>query len=338
MRQPFDAARLELVGDNAPLVERVAALGGPGGFSASDTGVLVYYAADPDTNVQLVWVDRRGSVTPVALPPGLYADPSLSPDGRQIALGLRDQSGDHIWVYDVARGTLGKRTFEGSNAFAVWSRDGQYLAFTRGPGFVGPVLRVRSDGSGQPETLVPDPKSTLGTILTAWAGDGRLGFQRGQDVMVAEKDGAIRTVETGPGLQRELRFSPNGRWLSYRSNETGRDEIFVQGSSGGGKWQISTEGGAQPIWSADGRELFYKNVNRMMVVPVEAGDTFTAGTPHVLFEMPLPERAAGDPSRFGVTPDGQRFLLLTTAGGQEASAASPLSVVLNWNDRASPPR
>ena len=139
-------------------------------------------------------------------------------------------------------------------------------------------------------------------------------------MIVRDADGALSPALATPAYEREGRFAPGGRWIAYRSNETGRDEVYVQSyPTGGGKWQISTAGGAQPMWSPTGRELLYKSGNRMMAVPVDAGATFTPGAPRVLFDMPLPERVPGDPSRFGVTPDGERFLVVTTAPTENGS-------------------
>jgi Tol biopolymer transport system component len=296
--------------------------------------VLVYSSAPNTVLRRLVWVDRKGLVTAVPLPPGLYDDPALSPDGRQIVLTITDGAGSHIWVYDIVRGTLGKRTFEGTNNFPIWSRDGQSLTFTRGVGYIGPLLRVRADGTGQTETLVTDEQQPGMKIATSWSADGKiLAFQRGYDVIVRDDKGALHPALATPAYEREGRFAPNGRWMSYRSNETGRDEVYVQTyPPGGGKWVISTEGGTQAMWAENGRELFYKNGNKMMAVDVETGNTFKAGVPHLLFQLPFPERTPGDPSRYAVTPDGKRFLLMTTASDESSRTTPPINVVLNWQE------
>jgi len=331
---PLDLTQMALTGDAVTLVERIGlGVGLSGAFSVSPTGVLVHRAPDVGLLVRLAFVDRRGKVETVPLRPGLYADPALSPDGQYVALRASDSSGEHIWVYDLARGTFGKRTFEGTNNFPIWTPDGEYLTFTRGQAaFVGPIMRVRADGSGQPEILVSDAQVPGQRIAGSWSGDGRLlAFQANQNVMVREADGTIKAALTTPAFEREGRFAPGGRWLAYRSNETGRDEVYVQSyPPGSGKWQISTDGGAQPMWAPGGRELFYKSGNRLMIADVEMGTTFKAGTPRLLVEMPLPERSAGDPSRFAVTPDGKRFLVITTDAPASAAAPSPIEVVLNW--------
>jgi Tol biopolymer transport system component len=334
MRQPFDTVRLELTGDAVPVADTVGVIpGGDASFSAADNEILVYGGAAAQLIRRLVWVDRRGGVTPLNLPPGRYSDPSLSPDGRFVAFTISDPTGDHIWVYDIERGTLGKRTFEGANGFPIWTRDGRYLVFSRaGRAALGTLVRVPADGSGRPEPLVTDALHPGAKVATSWSSDGRLlAFQNGQDIVVRDADGKMHDAVATTAYEREGRFAPDSRWMAYRSNETGRDEVYVQSyPPGKGKWQISNDGGAQPVWGPDGRELFYKNGNRMMVVNVEAGDTFTAGTPRVLFEMPFAERQTGDPSRFTVSPDAKRFLVTTTVGSAEAPASPPFQVVINW--------
>ncbi len=332
MRQAFDAARLTATGDPAPVAESVVPGTTSGArFSVSSTGTLVYVAAGAQEKRRLVWVDRKGGVTPLALPPGAYGEPGLSPDGRQVALAVTDTSGTHIWVYDLERGTLGKRTFEGTNTYPIWTRDGQFLTYSTG-GQSDPLMQVRADGSGRPEPLVTTEQRPGTKIATSWSADGKqLAFQSVNDVVVREANGSLHPAVATPAIEREGRFAPSGHWLAYRSNETGRDEVYVQSyPAGHGKWQISTDGGAQPMWAPGGGELFYKNGNRMMVVAVQAGATFTAGTPRALFEMPLPERTPGDPSRFIVSPDAKRFLVLTTASSDDARTTPPLNVVLNW--------
>jgi len=326
VRQPFDVARLEPTGDQAPVAERVSE------FSVSLTGVLVYTPAPAPLLRRLVWVDRRGAVTPLPLAAGDYGDPGLSPDGRQIALVRRDASGAHIYVYDIERATLQKRTFEGESWFPIWTPDGRYLTFTRGPEYIGPLMRLPADGSGPAEPLVTDAQRGGEKVATSWSPEGRLlAFQNDQDVIVRDADGVLHPALATPAFEREGRFAPGGRWLAYRSNETGRDEVYVQSyPPGGGKWQISTDGGAQPMWGATGRELFYKSGNRMMVVAVEASEAFRAGTPRTLFEMPQPERDLGDPARYSVTPDGQRFLVVTTGQGESGAGSTQIIVVQNW--------
>jgi dipeptidyl aminopeptidase/acylaminoacyl peptidase len=332
MRQPFDAVRLEPAGEPAPVVENVSE------FSVSRAGLLIYTAAAEPLMRRLVWVDRRGAVTPLPLSAGDYSDPSLSPDGRQIALVRRDTSNANIYVYDVERATLQKRTFESDNWFPIWTPDGRQLTFTRGPDYTGSLMRMPADGSGQAVPLVTDEQCAGVKVATSSSPDGRLlAFQNNQDVIVRDADGVLHPAVATPAYEREGRFAPRGRWLAYRSNETGRDEVFVQSYPPGGKWQISTDGGAQPMWGSNGRELFYKSGNRMMVVAVETGETFTAGTPRMLFEMPQPERDLGDPSRYAVTPDGQRFLIVTTGQGDASAGATQIIVVQNWSSDATRP-
>ena len=333
MRQPFDTAALRLTGDPVPVAEDVSLLGSSdAAFSVSHTGMLVYTTGQAATRRRLVWVDRRGGVTPLALAHGDYNSPALSPDGRQIALVVRDTTGAHLWVFDIARGTLAKRTFDGADDnFPLWSRDGKFLSFSSG-GLLS-LIRVRADGSGPAEPLVTEAQLPGAKVASSWSPDGRLlAIQNGTNVVVRDAEGVLHPTLTTGAYEREARFAPDGRWLAYRSDETGRDEVYVQPyPPGNGKWQISNDGGAQPMWAPGGRELFYKSGNRMMVGAVELGTTFKASTPRVLFEMPLPESTPGDPSRYGVTPEAQRFLVLTTAAEEKGTASTPsIHVVLNY--------
>ena len=334
MRRPFDATRLRFTGDAAPVAEGVGVSANGGAlFSVSSTGVLVYTTASATEKRRVVWVDRQGAVTPLPLTPDTYGEPSLSPDGRRIAMAKTDASGSHIWVYDIERGTQGKRTFEGVNAFPLWSPDGQFLTFSRGVGMVGPLMRVRADGTGQPEALVTDAQRPGLKVATSWSADGQLlAFLSARDMFVRDAKGAVQPVLATPAYETEGRFAPGGHWLAYRSDESGRSEVYVQSyPTGGGKWQISVDGGAQPMWAPGGAELFYKSQNKMMVVAVEAGATFSVGSPKVLFEMPMPERTPTDPARYVVTPDAKRFLVLTTAGDDAGKVSAPqINVVLNW--------
>ena len=328
LHHPFDAARRQLSGEPTPIAGGI----GDGRFSASNTGVLVYAASASEVRRRLVWVDRNREVTPMKLLPGLYTDPALSPDGRFVATVIRDATGSHIWVHDLERGSSGKLTFEGVNMYPAWSRDGRYLTFTRG-GYT--LMRVPADGSGTAEPFFTDEPHVLWVIGTSWSPDGRaLAFQRNRDVFVREGDGSLTPVAATAAFEREGRFSTDGKWMAFRSDETGGDEVYVQSHPPGrGKQRISTGGGAQPMWAQNGRELFYKSGNRMMVVDVETGAAFKAGTPRVLFEMPFIERGEGNPARYAVSFDAKRFLVMTTVPEDEAIAGRsvpPFQVVLNW--------
>jgi Tol biopolymer transport system component len=300
------------------------------GWASANRDVLVYRPNPNTGRVALAWVDRRGKVSRVPLDPSFYGDPALSPDGRQLVLAIRDGTSEHIWVYDVERGSLGKRTFESTNTFPIWSRDGRHLIFSSGPGQTGPLMRAAADGSGTAEevTIQGKPAQKIATSLSA---DGTLlALQYGQDIVVRTADGNLHEAVATPAFEREGRFAPSGQWLAYRSNETGRDEVYVQSyPPGSGKWQISTQGGAQPMWNPNGTELFYKNGDRLMAVPVQLTPTFKPGVPEVLFQISLPERTIGDPSRFGVSADGQRFLV-TTMETATVPDDVPVHVILNW--------
>lgn len=285
------------------------------------------------------WVDRDGRTDHLSLEPGLYDSPNLSPDGRQLALRLRDDSGFNVWVYDIERGTLGKRTFDGLNHFPIWTPDGSNIVYSNGRAFEN-IARVAADGSAQPELLLTSEELTGFKIPTSWSPDNRwLLFENSYDEnssdvwkLSLDDSGTVEPVLSREGvIDREARFSPDGRWFAYRSNETGRDEVYVQAFPGpGGKWQISIDGGAQPMWALDGRELFYKNGDKLMAVDVRTDSTFDAETPRVLFEQPLPERVPGDPSRYGVSADGQRFLIISPAATNGEAQPAEIHVVVNW--------
>ena len=193
-------------------------------------------------------------------------------------------------------------------------------------------MQMPADGSREPEMLVSSDQVAGGKSPTSWSADGKLLlFNAGADVMVRSADGSVRPLVATSASELEARFSPDGRWFAYRSNETGVDNVFVQSyPPGTGKWQISTAGGAQPMWAPNGRELFFVSQGRMMVAPISLEPRFTPGAPRVLFEIPLPPRDPGDPNRYGVSPDGKRFLVLTTERSAAAPPAPSLHLISNW--------
>ena len=331
MAAPFDVRRLELTRTPVPVVEGVAERVSAG-FSFSRSGSLVYVPqASRSARCKLVWVDRRGSAQTLAVPPRWYVNPRISPDGRRLAVGSRDD-GD-MWLYDIPRETLTRLTFGGNNCCPVWSPDGKRMAFASNR--VGPwaMFWKPVDGNGPDEVLM---RSEHTATPQAWSPDGRtLAFLEnngiagyGMGVLTFGSQRQPWRLPQVPFVQIEPMFSPDGRWLAYTSNESGRFEIYVQPFPGlRGKWQISTEGGREPVWARNTRELFYRNGGKMMVVNIMTQPTFNAAKPKLLFEGHY--AADSFPHRnYDVTPDGQRFVMVKPS--EEELAATQINVVLNW--------
>jgi eukaryotic-like serine/threonine-protein kinase len=230
-------------------------------------------------------VNRNGTEQLLAAPPHIYSRPRLSPDGRHIAVTILDR-GEQVWIYDPARGTLSRLTFKGMvNLDAVWTPDGRRVTFESSP--PGGLLWQLVDGSGKAERLLTNRRYPV--VPVSWSPDGKvLAFVEvnpttGQDIWMLR----LGDRGTQPFLRTRFSegapaFSPDGRWLAYGSNESGRPEIYVQPCPGPGrKWQISAAGGTEPAWNRNGRELFYRDGNRMMVVDVDisASPSSSAGKP-----------------------------------------------------------
>jgi Tol biopolymer transport system component len=253
---------------------------------------------------------------------------SLSRDGRRVALIAVENTGSNLVIYDIESKTMSKRTFEGLNDYPLWTPDGAFLIFRKFFQVPPFIVRMRAEG-GQMETVVANDKPGL-MNPTSLSADGKLlAFTNVGDVFVRDETGAIHAVLTTGAGEGDAQFAPDGRWLAYTSNETGRSEVFVQQYplDAGGKWQLSTNGGTNPVWSPNGRELFFKRGNDLIAVPVELNPAFKHGPPAVLFNRPL----AGQ--RFAVTADAQRFLVLARDENAPPPAPSPVTVVVNWREQ-----
>jgi serine/threonine-protein kinase len=333
MAMPFDLAGLEVTGDPpVPLAEQVMEIEGAQ-YTFSASGLLAYLPDNPRWQERrLVWVDREGSIEPLAAPPRPYVyGPRISPDGRQVAVHIEGASWG-IWVYDFARATLTRLTSGEASQFPVWTPDGKRIAY-RGTrtGFRN-LFWMAADGTEVEERLTT---SEHFQTPSSWSPDGKwLAFQEltpntGSDIWVLplEEGGEPKVFLSTSASEVRPRFSPDGRWLAYQSNESGRDEVYVRPFPGpGGKWQISTEGGGLPFWARNGRELFYINDNKVMAVEITPGSGLTAGVPRLLFERN--ELLGGYTSRADVSLDGQRFLMIQPA--ESADVATQINVVLNW--------
>jgi len=347
---PFDAATLAVTGGPVPLVEAVARApgapnmsslgGGPTGtgaahFAMSSDGALIYVSADAlDESAMsrhtLVWVDRRGREVPLGTPPRAYVYPRLSPDGTRVALDIRDQEAD-IWIFDLARETLTRLTFGPALEFlGVWTPDSREVIFSSGEfgGNRGPrsLFRRAADGTGTAEELIeerglpyavtPDARSLIFSSSRQQPGTPVIEG----DLMLLPLMGERRPQPLLQTPYDELNAepSPNGRWLAYESNESGRYEIYVRPfpNATAGKWPVSTSGGTRPLWARNGQELFYESMGALMRVPVTTGSTFAAGTPTKLFDAPyfFGPVVVGRGRTYDVSPDGKQFLMIKEGG------------------------
>ncbi len=336
MAAQFDTQRLAVTGAAVPVVEGVLQFttSGAAQYSFSATGSLVYVPGSRQgAQSKLVWVNRNGVEQPLAVPAHAYLAPRLSPDGRRVAVGIIQQD-SQVWLYDLSRETLTRLTFEGNfNVNPAWTPDGKRIAFTSNKEGPQSIFWQLADGTGGLERLT---SSEYLQAPHSWSPDGQLlAFIEGSpttgvDIWVLRLSDRkaqpfLRTqfTEGGP------RFSPDGRWLVYVSDESGRYEIYVQPYPGpGGKWQISTEGGTEPVWNRNGRELFYRSGNKMMAVDIATQPGFTAGKPRMLFRGQYVPTVTTLPN-YDVSPDGQRFLMLKSTESSEA-APTQINVVQNW--------
>ena len=256
----------------------------------------------------------------------------MSPDGQRMVLDIDEGNRADLWVYDLPRGTLARLTLDGTNTSPLWSPDGTKVAFQSNRAGPPNLFWRTADGSGAEERLTTSERFQ---DVGAWSPDGEtLAFKEvdpgtGADILTLSLKGGGKPV---PFVQTAFTeaspaFSPDGRWVAYQSNESGRDEVYVQPFPGpGAKALVSTDGGTEPAWSRKGDELFYRNGDKMMVVPTIIQPTFTASKPEVLFERPYwmypPLR------NYDVTPDGRRFLMIKES--EQVAAATRVIVVLNW--------
>ena len=337
MAVPFDLQRLAVSGSGIPVVEGILQYAGNGDaqYSFSSTGSLVYVPGTAQSaQLKLIWVNRNGVEQPLAAPAHSYLQPRISPDGQRIATGIGEQE-RQVWVYDLARGTLTRSTFQGSNNLVpFWTPDGKRFAFTSNKEGQRNLFWQLADGSGGLERLTT---SESVQIPGSWSPDGQvLAFSEvnattGYDIWTLR----LSDRKVQPFLQTQFneaapQFSPDGHWLAYTSDESGRKEIYVQPYPGpGGKWQISTEGGVEPLWNRNGRELFYRSDKKMMAVEIATKPGFSAGTPKMLFEGQYVSLPTISTPNYDVSPDGQRFLMLKPVE-QAQTAPTQINVVLNW--------
>ncbi len=346
LAHPLDPDKLALSGDPVPLAQGVASVGpsNPDGFQTSPETLV--YGGGFASQQQPAWFDRAGKRLQAVGPAGISMRPQLSPDGRRLALELLDfQTGAFdIWVLELARGATSRLTFgPGLNWFPIWSPDGSRLVFTsnRQPGSRADLFQKLSTGAGEVTPLLALPPGN-GAFGVDWSADGQyLLFE--QDRSTVDID--LWVLKTGTGGDRQPKpllnagyeerlgqFAPGlpPRWFAYVSNETGRKEVYVQAfPPSGAKFQVSTQGGSEPRWRSDGKELFFRSPDvKLMAAPVKLGEVFEAGAPQVLFETCARPLVPRETTQYGVDAGGQRFLFICSVA--DAGAATAATVVLNW--------
>jgi dipeptidyl aminopeptidase/acylaminoacyl peptidase len=342
LAQPFDAATLKLSGEPSPVADSVGTGTGRAAYSVAANGTLVFGPGGGGVNTRLRWFDRGGKPLEALGPPGAYADPELSPDGRRVAVERNDPN--DLWLLETGRDVAARFTFDpSSNNYAIWSPDGQQLIFRSNRSGVNDLYRKAASGVAAEELLLQSPANKY---HTDWSADGRYlvygqeaagGFDLWVLPLEGGGDAVVKPGKPFAFLQSNFnedhaQFSPDGRWLAYTSNESGRYEVYVQSfPKAGGKYQVSTGGGIAPRWRRDGRELYYIAPDaKLMAVAIRGESTLEAGQPAALFQTNIHEAGGyvtSDKQQYDVTADGQRFLINTP---EEGSASAPLTVVLNW--------
>ncbi len=344
--QRFDPSTLKTEGDPVPVAEDVAIQrGGANGarraaFWISQNGLLAYRTGGAaNMGLQMTWLSRDGKQRePVGMPDDFQPEFRLSPDGKHAALSRTVSGNTDIWLYEFARGVLSRLTFDPANEGApVWSPDGRQVAYVSTRTGVPQMFRKDAGGSGQEERL---HDSQLPEVPRDWSRDGKFLLYQSNDPktqpdqwMLPMQGAAPRKAEVvlqTPFNEAISRLSPDGKWIAYQSNESSAAQIYIRAMPGGpkGQWQVSNDGGQQPRWRGDGKELFYRaDPARVMAAGIKLlADRVDIDTPRELF------RYTGPPAGYEPSPDGQRFMVLLppSAVDAELDGIGELKIISNW--------
>ena len=334
--QRFDLKRFSLTGEPQavladiqfqPQVRRAV-------FAVSDNGLLVAETGSGFALSQPTWFDRKGNEVGVVGKPDTYQNVFIAPNGRSIAVDISNlaspgQNSD-IWTYDLQRDSARRLTFPpSSQVLPIWSPDSLRLVFSSNRGINFNLYVKNSDGAQEEKSIVP---ASTDQLPSDWSRDGKyILFTRGPELwFLTVPDLKSNLFLKSPSVLRNGQFSPDGKWVAYASNETGKWEIYVTSfPDARGKWEVSTGGGEQPRWRSDGKELFYlSSDSKLMAVPVTTGNNFDLGTPIALFQTsPRQPISFNNLFVYDVSRDGQRFLINTPV---KQAQAAPMSIILNW--------
>jgi len=337
---PFDLNRLDVTGPPVPVLDGVknSPNSGVADYAVSQTGSLVYLTGNTTPSEgRLVWLDRTNHIQELPAPARSYGSPQISPDGQRVAVSISSTNTSDIWLYEIGHGTLTRLTFDEQSTAPLWSPDGKQVAFVTSHGG-GSILSKSADGSGADKTLISGQDLIM--VPTSWSPDARFlaywttgSDTGGRDISILplEDEGKPQPFLRTKFEELGAKFSPDGRWLAYESDESGRLEVYVQPFPGpGGKWQVSTDGGTMPVWAHNGRELFYLNSDKVMSVGVVAHPDFSASVPRTIADAPQNMTSSIVNADYDVSPDGQRFLFVRA--NVENRASDEARVVLNWTE------
>jgi serine/threonine-protein kinase len=339
----FDSDRAAVEGEPTVVLQEVGNGARYGGrYAVSHSGTLIYTPLDDSSLLvggrTVVWVDRNGTVQQIIGEKSSWAQPRISPDGQQLLVRRVLTPDCDLWTYDLDRGALTRITFEDDAHDPLWHPTGDSVLYA---GDIEPtrvLFQVLADGTGTPTPLA---EAAISLRAASWSGDGRLlalgarGPTLNDDIWVLDPD---VDPEPRPFLdsrfgERFPAFSPDGRWFAYTSDQSGRWEVYVRPYPGpGGRIQVSIEGGSEPLWSGDGRELFYRTSDQMMVVSVDDTDGLDFSRPRMVFTDPYlrPSQISADVHSYDVSPDGSRFLMIQR--DSEGLLDADLHVVIGWLD------
>ncbi len=342
----FDPERLQVTGQPVSVLEGVlmSRNTGAANFDISANGDLVYAPGICEGGARtLYWVDREGHAERLPLPARSYLHPRISPDGRRLAIEIEGSNHD-CYIYDFASGVLSNITTNGWSHWPLWSPDGKMIGYRSGPMMQMRLWQVPADRSHPPEQV---PADGFNQNAESYSPDGRALAYTATDpgaptrvvVVLLQGDRRPRPLDDSKYAEGSPKFSPDGQWLAYCSNESGKPQVYVQAYPGPGpKTQVSSGGGTDPVWKRSGGELFYRDRDSMMAVPVSTASGFTSGRPQEIWKGHYSHgmsTSCGPPgltsSNYDVAPDGKRFLMIRDED-QDSATSRQIIVALSWAD------